>query len=358
MQNNRFRLQGMFKINCPRYFCRLMTCGAEGNLSTSVYARPQNVARGVSLILAAALTISIQDVVFKLFSGELTLWQIFALRGALAIPLLLALCWIRGVQRGVVRAAFEKWSLLRAAFITTTFLAFYAAIPFLSLSTVGAANYVAPIFVTLLSAYAIREAVGPLGWLAVFLGFAGVLVLLQPGTDAFSLWALLPIVGAAFYALAHITTRVKCQNIPVAALALSQNIVMVLAGVTVSLLLLWLKPQGGLFEDYPYLFGLWSDVDLTDWLVLALLAGFTIVIGMMLAGAYQAAPPSIVATFEYSYLVFVAGWDILFFDIAPAITSITGMVLIVVAGLLVLRRKGSDRDVPLTAGRSPHLARP
>ena len=60
---------------------------------------------------------------------------------------------------------------------------------------------------------------------------------------------------------------------------------------------------------------------------------------MMLAGAYQAAPPPIISTFEYSYLVFVAVWDILFFETAPTMTSTAGMVLIVVAGLLVLSRK-------------------
>lgn len=316
-----------------------MTYGKERTLSSSVELRPQNIMRGVSLIILAALSISIQDVVFKLFSSELTLWQIFALRGVLAIPMLFAVLWVRGAHQGVVRAALGNWPLLRSVFIATSLLAFYAAIPFLSLSTVGAANYIAPIFVTLLSAYAIREPVGPLGWLGVCLGFAGVVFLLQPGTDAFSPWALLPIVGAASYALAHTTTRAKCQNVPVAVLSLSQNIVMLMAGTVVSVLILWLQPQGAIADAYPYIFGTWSNVGLTDWLVLMLLAGFAIANGMMLAGAYQAAPPAVVSAFEYSYLVFVAVWDILFFGIAPTLVSVSGMALIVVAGLLVLRSK-------------------
>lgn len=307
-------------------------------MNSSLTARPENILRGVVLIIAAALTISVQDVVFKLFSHELTLWQIFALRGLLAIPMLLALLWVRRAHRGVWRFALGKWPLLRAVFITATFLAFYAAIPFLSLSTVGAANYIAPIFVALLSAYAIKEPVGRLGWLGVLLGFVGVVLLLQPGTDAFSFWSLLPIMGAAFYALAHITTRVKCQETPLAAVSLSQNIVMMLAGVIVSALLLWLRPPSGLIEEYPYIFGLWSNVGLSEALVLLVLAGFTILISVLLAGAYQAAPPAIISTFEYTYLVFVAIWDILFFGIAPTVSSVTGMVLIVIAGLLVLRR--------------------
>ncbi|MEP1209282.1 MAG: DMT family transporter [Rhizobiaceae bacterium] len=303
--------------------------------------RPQNIARGITLIVAAALTISVQDAVFKLFSGQLTLWQIFALRGCLAIPMLLVVGRAAGKNAtgvGTLRLALGRWPLLRSAFITTTFLCFYAAIPFLSLSTVGAANYIAPIFVTLLSAYVISEPVGKRGWIGVFLGFTGVVVLLQPGSDAFSPWALLPVIGAGFYALAHITTRAKCQDVSMAALALSQNTIMCLAGFLVSGLLLTLKPDGEVARAFPYIFGTWASVSLADVAVLTLLAAFAVVIGMLLAGAYQAAPPPTVATFEYSYLVFVALWDILFFAVMPTLPSLTGMVLIVGAGLLVMRR--------------------
>lgn len=301
-------------------------------------ARPQQIARGVTLILAAALTISLQDVVFKLFSAELTLWQIFALRALMTLPLFFGLAWLRGKRRGVLREALRPWPLLRAVFMTLTFLAFYAAIPFLSLSTLGAANYIAPIFVTLLSAFVIGERVGPRGWVAVFLGFAGVVVLLQPGSDAFSPWALLPVMGAFFYALSHITTRTRCQSLSLATMALSVNLTMFAAGAVMSLVILFWQPDDGLVRAYPYLFGTWSPVGPSEWLVLGLLAVLAVAIAMLLAGAYQAAPPSIVATFEYSYLVFVVIWDLLFFATSPSGTTLLGMAMIVGAGLMVLRR--------------------
>ena len=310
-------------------------------MAVSAGIRSRNVTHGLALILATALTISIQDVVFKLFSSNLTLWQIFALRGVFALPILLALGWVRRKHGRIVFDALRVWPLTRAACITLTFLAFYAAIPFLSLSTVGSANYIAPVFVTLLSAYVIREPVSPLGWVGVVLGFAGVLILLQPGTEAFSPWVLLPLVGAAFYAAAHIITRTRCQHVPLASLSFSQNTVMLLAGLFISGVLLILQPPELLVEDYPYIFGTWSSVDLTDWYVILLLAGLSITIGMMLAGAYQVAPPAIVSTFEYSYLVFVAIWDIVFFGITPSLMSLTGMIMIVAAGMLVLRGKSA-----------------
>ncbi len=298
----------------------------------------RGVSFGIVLIVATALAISVQDLVFKLFSSDLTLWQIFTLRGLIAVAVLFAISAVRGRFRSVARGAVNLWSVLRAACLTATFLAFYAAIPFLSLSTVGAANYVAPIFVAVLSAFVIGERVGRLGWLGVVLGFVGVLTLLQPGTDAFSTFALLPIMGAAFYAVGHIITRTKCQGVPVSSLALSLNVVMCLAGGVISVVLFFGLAPAHFAESNPYIFGGWTNVEASDWLVLALLAGFTVSIGMMLAAAYQIAPPATIATFEYSYLVFVALWDIIFFNAPPTVTAMAGMAMIVVAGLLVLRK--------------------
>ena len=303
--------------------------------------RPQNLLLGITLIVTAAFVISAQDVVFKLFSQQLTLWQIFALRGLIATPLLLAINWQRGELKSLVKAALSRWILLRSLCFTATFLAFYAAIPFLSLSTVGAANYIAPIFVTLMTAYLLREPVGPAGWIAVLLGFAGVLVLLQPGTDAFSPWVILPVIGAAFYACAHILTRSKCARASLSAMTLSLAATMTLSGVVISGILAILNLDTSLVAENPYLFGPWSAVSQTDWLVLGVLAVFTLAIGMLLAGAYQAASPAKISVYEYSYLVFVAIWDILVFGLAPTVTSISGMLLIVVAGVIVLHKKSA-----------------
>ena len=235
--------------------------------------------------------------------------------------------------------AVRMWPLLRSLFMTLMFLAFYAAIPFVNLSVLGAGTYTAPIFVTLLSAYAISEPVGARGWIAVLVGFVGVIILLQPGTDAFSPWAALPVLGAVFYALAHVITRTKCQAYPLATMALSLKLVMLGAGLVVSGSLLIWQPGEELAGAYPFLFGGWSPVGVSEWLVLGLLAVFTVVIGMGIAGAYQAATPSLVATFEYSYLVFAALWDSVIFAARPGGATLIGMLLIIAAGLMVLKSR-------------------
>ncbi len=302
----------------------------------------QHTLYGVALVVAAAFTISVQDVVFKLFSSAMPLWQIFAVRGALALPMFLILDWSRGGR--VFIEALQPWVLLRGTAMTLTFLAFYAGVPFLNLSTLGAANYVAPIFVALLSAYVIGQPVGRSGWAAVLVGFVGVIVLLRPGSDAFSPWALLPLMGAFFYAVAHILTRAKCQDVPIAAMALAVILATVAAGVVIRIVLIVTAPAADLVATYPFLLGGWAPISASQWLTLTVLAGFTIVIALLLAGGYRAAPPSTAATLEYSYLVFVALWDVLIFAAALSAPTLLGIVLIFGAGVLVLHRDKTAAD--------------
>ena len=281
---------------------------------------------------------SIQDALFKYFSADLSLWQVFTLRGLFALPLLFIVALVQGQQRKIWSSALRKWPLLRSLFMTLQFIAFYSAIPFLSLSAVAAGIYTGPVFVTLLSAYAIGEPVGARGWIAIAIGFTGVLVILQPGTDAFTFWTVLPVLGGFFYALTNVTTRSKCQTVPVAALSLSLNLALLLTGAVLSCVMLFWQPASELVSSFPYLFGGWSAVGTSEWIVIALLAVLVVAIGMGLADAYQSAPPSIVATFDYSYLIFVAIWDYLVFSTAPNGTTVFGMLLIITAGLLVIRR--------------------
>lgn len=297
----------------------------------------QSITKGLILIVVTALVISLQDVVFKLFASDMTLWQIFALRGVIALAFLIGIARLRHGDLAAIRRAFQFWPLMRGLSLTSALLCFYAAIPFLSLATMGGAMYLSPIFVALLSAFLIGEPVSRLGWIGVVLGFIGVIVLLQPGSDAFSTFALLPVCAALLYALTHIITRARCQDVPLEALSFSLNIMMFLAGCVMSAALFTLQPEGAFFQAYPYLFGQWVAVSFSDVLVLTLLAVFAVVIGMMLAGAYQMAPPATVATFEYSYLVFVAIWDIVIFANPLSLTTGIGMIMIFGAGVLILR---------------------
>ncbi len=307
-------------------------------MTTDIQARPDRTIQGVILIVLAVFMMSVQDALFKHFSNDLSLWEIYTLRGLIALPLFFIVALIQGQHKNLWGHALRKWSLVRALFMTLMLTSFYAAIPFLSLSTIAAGFYTSPVFVTLLSAFALREPVGSRGWIASFMGFSGVLFILQPGSDAFTFWTVVPVLGGFFYALSNITTRSKCQNEPVTALSLSVSLVLLLMGILMSgVILLW-QPTEQLISRFPYLLSDWSEVSQLNWLIITLLAALLVGIGMALAGAYQATRPSIVATFDYSYLIFAALWDYLFFSTVPSVLTVFGMILIICAGLLVTRR--------------------
>ena len=115
-------------------------------------ARTSNVLLGVALVVAGAFLISVQDVIVKGFNGVLPLWQIFVLRGVFTAPLIIVFAWAFRSETFDMRAVFERWTLLRAASMSLGLFLFYIALPFISLATAGAGIYLAPVFLTIMSA--------------------------------------------------------------------------------------------------------------------------------------------------------------------------------------------------------------
>ncbi len=301
-------------------------------MSDKERARPQRTALGITIILASVLTMAFADALVKLVSADVTLWQVFVLRSLFALPLLVVLLLLGGVG---LKMRVAGWSFLRAGLLVLTWLAFYASLPKLSLSVAAVAVYTNPIMIALLSALLIGEAVTARQWGGVFLGFLGVVAILKPGSDAFSWFTLLPILGAAFYALAMVLTRSKCQEEAPLSLALALHLSFVAAGLIATLLLLLLGLGTETQAAYPFLLGDWAPMGMREWGLMALLGVLSAAYFVGVARAYQIAAPSIIATFDYAYLVSAALWGFVFFMETPDLLTVAGMVAITLAGILV-----------------------
>ena len=219
--------------------------------------------------------------------------------------------------------------------LVLTWLAFYAALPVLSLSVVAVAVYTNPIIIALLSAVLIGEPVVGRQWGGVLLGFFGVIAILKPGTDAFSWFVLLPLLAAAFYALAMVLTRSKCQEEAPLALALALHSSFFVAGLIATVVLALIGLDNDTKATYPFLLGDWAPMGVREWGLMALLGVLSAAYFVGVARAYQIAAPSIIATFDYAYLVSAAFWGFVFFSEKPDRLTIAGMILITMAGLLV-----------------------
>ena len=299
--------------------------------------RTNRTATGVLLIVGSVFLMPFQDAAIKSATTDLTLWQIYLLRSPLALPLL----WLAAAARGGVfnwHEVFDPWSLSRAACLCAMYILLYAGLPFLELATIATAMYTGPLFITLLSALLIGEPVRPLGWLAVAIGFAGVVITLQPGADAFEPLVLLPVLSGFFYALAAVTTCGKCSGQNPFALGATLNLVLLATGLVAVTLLLILDLPCETTAETPFLLAAWPDIDPQGWLLIAALSVLIVGISVGLAAAYQSAPPVIIATFDYSYLLFAVLWGYVIFSEVPEQTTVVSMTLIAAAGLLVTRR--------------------
>ncbi len=297
--------------------------------------RTDRKALGILLIVGSVFLMSFQDAMIKLIAEDLTLWQIYILRSP---PALLVLFWVamRTNDRWQLEV-FDRWNLLRALFLTLMYLTLYAGLPFLDLATIAAALYTGPLFITGFSALVLRESVKALGWLAVAIGFIGVVIMLRPGADAFEPLVLLPVMAGLFYALAAIATRGKCANMSPFSLATTLNLVLFATGVLAVSSLALLDLTEDTIRYSPFILTAWSDIGTLGWLLVALMAILIVGISVGLAAAYQAAPPVIIATFDYSYLLFAVLWGVAIFSEVPDFPTIIGMLLIVAAGLMVVR---------------------
>ncbi len=305
-------------------------------MTDSEAERPQRTALGIIIILASVLTMAFADAVVKLVSADLTLWQVFVARSLVAVPILILLLRLTGAG---LKLKAPKWALIRSGLLVLTWLAFYASLPVLSLSVAAVAVYSNPIMIALLSAAVIGEPVSGRQWLGVLLGFLGVVAILKPGSEAFSWFTLLPLLAAALYAVAMVLTRSKCQAEAPLALGLALHVSFLIAGL-IGTALLWLLGLAAETQAaFPFLLGDWAPMGPQAWGLMALIGALSAAYFVGVARAYQIAAPSIIATFDYAYLISAAFWGFLFFAETPDLLTVGGMVLITAAGLLVAARK-------------------
>lgn len=295
--------------------------------------RRDSLGKGIGLIVTAVFILSLADAAVKYFSSRLPLWQLFLVVSCLSVPALGS--WaVRRIHRGRLRTAALRWLALRSLLLLLMWVSYYAALPFIPLSVAAVAIYTTPLFIALFSTRYGGESLSGMGWWAIGLGFAGVVLVLRPGADAFALAALLPVAGAVFYALAMVVTRRHCRNEHPLVLALALNVAFLMAacagGVASLLIDTPLAARAG------FLLAAWQPLDGAALIFIVLYAVALVFVNTATARAYQVAPAALIGTFDYAYLPFACLWGYLVFQEVPDLFTWGGMLLILAAGLLIL----------------------
>ena len=281
--------------------------------------------RGVVLMNIAMLTFTLNDTCMKLVTQSLPLFQAITLRGVVTTAGLLLLArvqlgqgfgaqlWPRGRDRGIVALR-----TLAEVLATVTFLVALTRMPLANLSAIMQSL---PLAVTLAAALVFGDVIGWRRLLAIAVGFAGVLLIVKPGTEGFDIWAMLGLASVASVVVRDLSTRRLSRAVPSVAVAVWSGAAVTLMGVL-----------GSLFEG-------WQTVGMGEaGLILgasaALIVGYVTVVMVMRAGDI-----GLIAPFRYMALFWAILLGYAVFGALPDRWTLTGAAIVVATGIFTLWRE-------------------
>jgi drug/metabolite transporter (DMT)-like permease len=241
------------------------------------------------------------------------------IRSAFVLVLLTAILARSGALHAI-RTKRPFGHLLRIALTATSIMTFFEAVRLLPLATAIAIGFVAPLFMTALSVPILRERVGVHRWAAIAIGFAGVLVITQPGPGGLEWPALLALFSSMLFATHLVAARWLARTETDAALMFWQNLgVLVCSGVLA-----------------PFV---WTPVAAVDLAVVATMGVLLLVGQFCTVRAFRAAPVGAVAPFQYVELIWAAVIGYVFWHEMPPANVWIGASIVVASGLYVIWRE-------------------
>ncbi len=298
---------------------------------TDVPSSPPSTDRilaGVGLMLGFCLTAPLLDVAAKLASDNVPVGQITAARFFVQCALMAPFIWILGLSLRVVRGLWLAL-LFRAGLLLVSTYCFIAAIRVMPLADALAIAFVAPFIVLLVGKFYFGEDVGPRRVGAAMVGFVGVLFVIQPSFAAFGAVALFPLgtaVGFAFYIL--VTRELSRQVHPVTL----QFYTGLIASVICLPVLILAEGSGSELIDPVLPVGI-------EWLWLFGVGFFATLSHMMMTYALSLAPSATLAPLQYLELPVATLMGYLVFSDFPNALSMTGIAIIIGAGLYMIHRE-------------------
>ena len=162
--------------------------------------------KGILCMLGGALSLTINDAMAKYLTQSYPVGQVMALRGLSIIILLITFLFLMN-NLHALKIFSWKGHFLRAGAMTGSTFLFITGLSLLPITDAIAIAFVAPILTTILGVVVLREVVSWKRWAAIFVGFFGVIIILQPTSDAFKIAAIAPLGAAAFGAVRDVITR-------------------------------------------------------------------------------------------------------------------------------------------------------
>ena len=196
----------------------------------------------------------------------------------------------------------------------------FIALRELPLATVVSISFAAPIFTTIFSIFLLSEKVGIYRWLAVLVGFVGILVITEPGISELNIYYIFPIIFCLGLSYVAITIRQLSSTEPVWLISFYFSL-------SITLLSLFTIPEG------------WVAPSLNHLILLSLVGIFGGVANLWLSQSYKYSEVSLVTPLKYLALVFAIIFGYFIWDEVPTIKTLIGAFLVIISTLIIFRRE-------------------
>jgi drug/metabolite transporter (DMT)-like permease len=275
--------------------------------------------RGMVLTLLGSALLSTSDALSKTLTEHYPVGELIFLRGlCVMLPVMLLVRAQGGLA--TLRVTDPRGQFGRAALFVLSGAFFVTSLSLLPLPLVTTLSFVAPIFTTVLAIPLLGERVSWAVWVAVFAGFAGVVITIDPANASWSWAAALPVIGAFFAALRDILTRrLSARETSGSIMFYSMGLMVVLSSLT--------APFGWRWPD---------PLDLLLFLVVGFLVGGA---HTLTIEALRLCEVSLLAPLKYVMILYSIGFGVLIWHDLPSLQALLGTAVIVAAGVFIVRRQ-------------------
>ena len=274
---------------------------------------------GILLMVCGVACFAVMDATIKWLTEDFAVTQIVALRSWFGLPVLFALVYLEGGISSLKTTRPGAHSLRYLLVLALSF-SFFWVLSQMKLVDAIAITFASPILIAALSVPVLKESVGIHRWLAILVGFVGILIMLRPGSGVFQ-WASVVALGSTIvYAILMITTRALKSTESTAALMFYPQVGMAITGA-VFVPFFWIPPS-------PVELGLFA------------LAGTFGSLGILcLTNAFRLAPAATVSPFEYSALIWAALLGYFLWQEIPDKFIVLGSTVVISSGMYILYRE-------------------
>jgi drug/metabolite transporter (DMT)-like permease len=275
-------------------------------------------ARAILLMICAILFFSLMDATAKALSPRIGVMQ--ALWTRYAGQTLIVLILVARHMPRVLKTRYPKLQFMRSVFLMCATFCFFTGITHIGLAEATAIMDINPVLITLGAALFLHERLGPRRVAGIAVSLVGALIVIRPGSDVFSPYAIYPLGAAIFYSGYALATRFvgKDENVWTSMLYTA-----LFGAIVLSALVL---PD-------------WQTPDLTALGLMGLLVVFGTLSQLLLIRALSEGEAGLLAPFAYTGLIFATIWGLIFYGEVPDLWTIVGALVIAGAGTYVWHRE-------------------